>query len=76
MEATRIKKIFFTNSNCTSLTETISPFKYSSTIFTEFLISPGVNNNNILATITIKNPNNSLFLYLSRYLFKYFNSFN
>ena len=57
-------------------TETFVPFKYSSTTFTEFLIRPGVNNNNILAIITIKKPSKSLFLYLIRYLFKYFNSFN
>ena len=62
--AKRIKKMFWISSYSTTDWSIIMFFLYSSMIFMEFLIKPGVNNNRILAIITIITPSVRFNLYL------------
>jgi hypothetical protein len=62
--AARIKKTFTTNSFCKSLIEDSGLEMKFSITFIEFLIKPGVYNNNILANIMIINPEIRFNLYL------------
>ena len=62
--AKRIRKMFWISSYSTIDWSIIIFFLYSSITFIEFLINPGVNNNKILAIITIITPSIRFNLYL------------
>ena len=65
-----VNKSFFTTD-----ISVISPFIYSSTVVKDLLIKRGVNSDKIRAIMVVIIPNANRYLYLKKYLFKYFKAF-